>query len=109
MTEFRDTPGFTITKAGFERGPVTPEEKYARTAVLCANLMTLVAVSCGSLGLWRVGTDLEWTKAFAFRNGFLSHWQVWIGAAIAMRYTSWWLLRYAGTLRSRHVEISPAA
>ena len=67
--------------------------------MLSANLLTLFAISCGSLGLWRVGTDLAWTESFVIQKGFLSHWQVWIGAAAGMQYTSWRLARYAGALR----------
>jgi hypothetical protein len=85
---------------------MTPEEKYARMAVLSASLLTLIAIGCGSLGLWRVGTDLRWTESFVIHRGFLSHWQVWIGAAVGMQYTSRWLVRYAGTLRSE-VAIAP--
>lgn len=88
---------------------IASEEKYGRIAILSASLLTMLAIGCGSLGLWRVGTDLEWTEEFFIGNGFLSHWQVWIGAAVAMQYTSWWLARYAGTLRRRAVEIAPAA
>ena len=41
------------------------------------------------------GTDLDWAGGFVFSEGFLSHWQVWIGAAVAMQYGSWRLARYA--------------
>jgi hypothetical protein len=88
---------------------MTQEEKYARMAVLSASLLTLIAIGCGSLGLWRVGTDLAWTESFVIQKGLLSHWQVWIGAAISTQYTSWWLVRYAGTLRRHEVKIAPAA
>ncbi len=87
---------------------MTPEEKYGRIAILSASLLTLVAIGCGSLGLWRVGADLVWTESFFIQKGFLSHWQVWIGTALSMQYTSWWLVRYAGALRRREVEIAPA-
>jgi hypothetical protein len=40
------------------------------------------------MGLWRVGTDLDWAGGFVFQNGFLSHWQVCIGAAVAVQYAS---------------------
>jgi hypothetical protein len=81
------------------RGPVmTPEEKSSRIALLSASLLTMAAIGCGSLGLWRMGTDLEWAGDFIVQEGFLSHWQVWIAAAISMAYTSWWLTRYAGIM-----------
>jgi hypothetical protein len=65
--------------------------------MLAASLLTLVAISCASLGLWRMGADLDWAGEFVFRNGFLSHWQVWIGAAVGVQYTSWRLSRPADT------------
>jgi hypothetical protein len=54
-----------------------------------------------------VGADLEWAGDFVIQDGLLSHWQVWVGAAIGMQYTSWWLARYAGILRMATVEMSP--
>jgi hypothetical protein len=94
-------------KIGFGPGPaMTPEERNGRIAMLSASLLTLVAISCASLGLWRVGTDLEWAGDFVIQNGFLSHWQVWLGAAIGLEYASWWLTRYAATMRKREVEIA---
>jgi hypothetical protein len=70
------------------------EDKNSRIAILSASLLTLGAISCASLGLWRMGSDLDWTGDFVVKSGFLSHWQVWIGAAVGMQYTSWWLGRY---------------
>ena len=46
--------------------------------------------------MWRIGTDLAWAGDFVFSDGFLSHWQIWIGAAVAMQYAAWRLNRYAG-------------
>jgi hypothetical protein len=83
--------------------------KFGRTATFSASLLTLIAISCGSLGLWRVGTDLEWAGDFFVQEGFLSHWQVWIGAAVGVQYSSWWLARYAGIVRRREAEIAASA
>ncbi len=108
MNRICDGAGRLAAKVGFRRGPsLTPEERNGRIAMLSASLLTLVGISCVSLGLWRVGTDLEWAGDFVIQNGFLSHWQVWVGAAIAMQYTSWWLARYAGTLRIAAAEVRP--
>lgn len=63
--------------------------------MLAASLLTLVSISCGALGLWRIGTDLNWAGDFVFSKGLLSHWQVWIGATIAVQYGAWRLTRYA--------------
>ena len=90
------------------RPEMTPEERSGRIALLGASLLTLVAISCAALGLWRIGTDLEWAGEFFIQEGFLSHWQVWIGAAVGMEYTSWWLTRYAGIMGRREVQTSCA-
>jgi len=60
---------------------MTVEAKKGRIAMLSASLLTLVAISCASLGLWRVGADLDWAGDFVIQDGILSHWQVWIGSA----------------------------
>ena len=69
--------------------------KNSRIATLAASLLTMVSLSCAALGLWRVGTDLDWAGGFVFSDGFLSHWQVWIGIATAVQYAAWRLTRYA--------------
>ena len=68
-----------VVKVRFGHGPVVTRRKgkNSRIAMLGASLLTLVAISCASLGLWRVGTDLDWAGDFVFQSGFLSHWQVW--------------------------------
>ena len=87
---------------------MTPGNKSGRIAAVSASLLTLAAISCGSLGVWRLATDLMWTRGFVIPKGFLSHWQVWIGAAAGAQYASWRLIRYARTLRRRDAEITPA-
>ena len=67
--------------------------------MMSASFLTMFAISLGSLGFWRMGSDLEWTGPFFVSNGLLSHWQVWVGAAAATQYGSLRLARYA---RSRH-------
>jgi hypothetical protein len=69
------------------------EKRGTRIAALAADLLTLFAFVCAALGLWRFGTDLEWAGDFFVRSGFLSHWQVWIGAAASVQYASWRLSR----------------
>jgi hypothetical protein len=67
--------------------------------MLGASVLTMLSISCASLGLWRLGSDLEWAGPFVYSDGLLSHWQVWIGAASLSQYGSFRLSRYA---RSRH-------
>jgi hypothetical protein len=75
-----------------------PKGENSRFAMLTsATLLTLIAISCASLGLWRFGTDLGWARNFVFQNGFLSHWQVWTGTAFGVQYASWILTRFVGT------------
>jgi hypothetical protein len=89
-----------VVKVRFARGPVVTRRKgkNSRIAKLASSLLTLVSISCASLGMWRVGTDLDWAGGFVFSQGFLSHWQVWIGAAAAVQYAAWRLTRYAGAV-----------
>jgi hypothetical protein len=82
--------------------------KNSRIATLTASLLTLVSISCASFGMWRIGTDLDWAGDFVFPQGFLSHWQVWIGAAIAVQYTGWRLTGYARRAIPQEPKIEPA-
>ncbi len=86
-----------VVRIRFGRGPVVTRRKgkNSRIAKPAASLLTMASLSCAALGLWRVGFDLDWAGQFVFANGTLSHWQVWIGAAIAIQYVSWRLGRYA--------------
>ena len=88
---------FMVVKVRFARGPMVSRRKgkNSRIATLAASLLTMVSLSCAALGLWRVGADLDWAGGFVFSDGFLSHWQVWIGAAAAVQYAAWRLTRYA--------------
>jgi hypothetical protein len=92
-----------VVRIRFGRGPVVTRRagKNSRIAKLTASLLTLVFISFAALGLWRIGTDLNLAGEFVFPGGLLSHWQVWIGAAIATQYTSWRLGRYARTAQPR--------
>jgi hypothetical protein len=108
---------FMVVKIRFGRGPVVMRKqgKNSRMAMLAASLLTLVSISCGALGLWRIGTDLDWAGDFVFSKGLLSHWQVWVGATIAVQYGAWRLTRYASLAREQdqpeieEVSAEPAA
>jgi len=95
-----------VVKVRFGRGPVVTRRKgkNSRIARLTASLLTLVAISCASLGLWRLGSDLDWAGDFFVQSGFFSHWQVWVGAGIGAQYASWRLTRYARSASRREVE-----
>jgi hypothetical protein len=86
-----------VVKIRFGRGPVVTRRpgKNSRMATLAASVLTLFSISCASMSMWRLGTDLAWAGDFVFRDGLLSHWQVWAGAAIAIQYFAWQLTNYA--------------
>ena len=46
------------------------------------------------LALWRIAADLNWTNSFAISSGIFSHWQVWLGAAVALQLCARALNRY---------------
>jgi hypothetical protein len=102
--------GFMVVRIRFGRGPVVSQRpgKNSRLATLTASLLTLVSISCGSLAAWRIGKDLDWAGDFVFSNGFLSHWQVWMGAAIIVQYLGWRLSRYAKTAIEPEQAFQPA-
>jgi hypothetical protein len=86
-----------IVRIRFGRGKLVSGRagNNRRIAQLTATLLTLAAISMGSFGLWRIGGDLGWAGDFVFTTGILSHWQIWIGAAIAGQYAAWQLTSYA--------------
>ena len=95
-----------VVKIRFARGLAVSRRrgKNSRMATLAASLLTLVSISCASLGMWRIGTDLDWAGDFVFSHGLLSHWQVWIGMAAAVQYGCWRLTRYAKLARTQDLE-----
>jgi hypothetical protein len=100
---------FMVVRIRFGRGPVVSRRqgKNSRMALLAASLLTLVSVAFASLGMWRLGTDVGWAGEFVFSSGLLSHWQVWIGAAVIVQYTGWRLTRYARAARKSETEAAP--
>jgi hypothetical protein len=103
-----DGSQFMVVKIRFGQGPVVSRRngKNIHLAMLAASLLTMVSISFASLGMWRVGTDLNWAGKFVYPTGLLSHWQVWIGASILMQYASWRLGRYARISRTTDDEIA---
>lgn len=106
-----DGSAFMVIRIRFGRGPVVTRRKgkNSRIATLGASMLTLVSISCASLGMWRVANDLEWAGDFVFHDGFLSHWQVWIGAAASVQYAAWRLTRYARTRQAEPLPVAPRA
>lgn len=69
-------------------------------------MLGLVAICLGIFGFWRLGEDLGFVGDFVFSTGFLSHWQVWLAAAAATQYASWWLNRYSRQTASDTNELT---
>ncbi len=86
-----------IVRIRFGRGRLVTRRrgKNGKAALLLASLLTLIAVSFGVLGLWRLCEDLGFAGDFVFADGLLSHWQIWVAAAAATQYSSWRLTQYS--------------
>jgi hypothetical protein len=59
-----------------------------------AALLTPAAAIAAALAMWRIAADLSWANSFAIPSGIFSHWQVWLGAAVALQFCSRLLNRY---------------
>jgi hypothetical protein len=60
-----------------------------------ASLLTPAALLAAVLGLWGIAADMKWTGSFAIPEGLFSHWQVWMGGALALQVCAHVLNRYA--------------
>jgi hypothetical protein len=98
-----------VVKIRFGRGPLVTRRKgkNSRIAILAASLLTLVAICLASLGVWKFCQDAGLAGDFVFADGFLSHWQVWIGSATLVQYACWRLTRYARTARTDTTGVLP--
>ena len=86
-----------VVRIRFGRGPRVERRrgKNSRLAWVAAGLLTLGSVSCLMLGIWRLGVDFGWAGEFVFADGsFLSHWQIWLLAALGIQVAAWRLNRY---------------
>ncbi|MEP6714439.1 MAG: hypothetical protein ABJC09_02630 [Terriglobia bacterium] len=95
-----------VVRIRFGRGPVVSRRKgkNSRIALLGASSLTLVSICLGSLGFWRLSQDVGLAGDFVISDGFLSHWQVWIGSAVVLQYGAWRLNRYARQSREHAME-----
>ena len=88
---------------------VAPKAKHIDLVKLGSDLLTMAAISCASLGVWRMGVDFGWTNDFVIESGLLSHWQIWIVAAVALHIASVSLNRYGtgGSLQAPRILMFP--
>jgi len=77
-------------------GPRVKREgtRNQRLALATAALLTPFSLMAFALGFWRLAADMNWAKQFAFTDGPLSHWQVWIGAGLLLQAGAVLLNRY---------------
>jgi hypothetical protein len=69
-------------------------QKDKRLALILAALLPPSALTAAVLAIWRIAADLNWTNSFAISSGIFSHWQVWLGAAVALQMCARALNRY---------------
>lgn len=86
-----------VVRIRFEKGRALGSRRpklNRRLALACAALLTPAALMASVLAAWRIAADLNFAGSFAIATGFFSHWQVWLGAAIALQLCSRVLNRY---------------
>jgi hypothetical protein len=81
-----------------------PSVQFVASVSMLGLVLTPVAVLAGVLGVWRLGADLGWTKAFFIADGLLSRYQLWIAVAITMQASAFILNRWVA---SRKSELPP--
>ena len=69
-------------------------QKNKRFALVLAALLPPSALAAGLLAAWRIAADLNLAGSFAISSGVFSHWQVWLGAAVALQLCARALNRY---------------
>ena len=85
-----------VVRIRFGHGPKVERKRHKnkRVALAFAALLTPASLMASALGMWRIAADLKWAGDFAITTGFFSHWQVWLGAAIALQLCARALNRY---------------
>jgi hypothetical protein len=91
-----------VVRIRLGRGPRIGKQygKNRQVALAVAALLTPATVVASVFAIWRIAADMNWTNSFAIASGLFSHWQVWLGAAVALQLCSRLLNRYgrgAGT------------
>jgi hypothetical protein len=86
VVRIRFAQGHKIRKA---RGAVR------RAAGAAGALLALPMVMALALAFWGLTAALDITSRFAIPDGFFSHWEAWLAAAVLLQLASWGLGRYA--------------
>jgi hypothetical protein len=85
-----------VVRIRFGKGPKVAgsRRKNRQTALAVAAFLPPAAFMACILALWSIAADLNWSGSFAFTSGILSHWHVWLGAAVALQLCARALNRY---------------
>jgi hypothetical protein len=85
-----------VVRIRFAKGPKLGSRRNGnrKLAMAAAALLPPAALVACVLAVWRVAADLNFTNSFAIPSGLFSHWQVWLGAAVALQVCSRVLNRY---------------
>jgi hypothetical protein len=84
-----------IVRVKLRRGPtiVRKPGKNRHLALAVGALVTPISLMAYALGFWRLASDMGMAGAFVF-DGLFSHWQIWIGLALALHAAAFLLDRY---------------
>ncbi len=83
-------------KIRLAQGPRVKREgtRNQRLALGTAALLTPFSLMAFVLGVWRLAADINWAKEFAFTEGPLSHWQLWMAVGFVLQVAAVLLNRY---------------
>ncbi|MCX6608697.1 MAG: hypothetical protein NTV52_34600 [Acidobacteria bacterium] len=83
-------------KIRLAQGPLVKREgtRNQRLALGTAALLTPFSLMAFVLGVWRLAADMSWAKEFAFSEGPLSHWQLWMAIGFVLQVAAVLLNRY---------------
>ena len=83
-------------KIRLAKGPHVKREgtRNQRLALGTAALLTPFSLMAFVLGVWRLAADMNWAKEFAFTEGPLSHWQLWMAVGFVLQVAAVLLNRY---------------
>lgn len=85
-----------VVKIKFGKGSIVVmnRKKNRRAALAMAALLDPAAVMALALALWGMAAELNWVGGFAISSGLFSHWETWLGAAVALELCAFALNRY---------------
>ena len=83
--------------------------KNQQLALGFAILMVPAIVSAYAFAVWRLAADLSFAGDFAIEGGVFSHWQPWLGIAVALHGLAVALNRYGKRRPVMEIPLDPVA